>query len=226
MNQPTRESAGRPDDTSAKPARKPRNRSWRQVEESAEIKAGIVRAATEVFAERGYQQTTLSEIARLRGLSRSGVLHHFASKEALFQAVLDELQTEAGRRFAPVNEAGPLLDHIRDLAVFLGTSEEVRLSLRLVHVLEGEGIAGNEAARAFAERRAQGIREMIISLLESARRGGEIAADTDLDAAAALISGTINGLQKLSLIDASLDVGASFELFADMLAARLAARRG
>jgi AcrR family transcriptional regulator len=221
VNQPTRESGGEPGTSAPRPPRKPRNRSWRQVEESAEIKAGIVRAAMKVFAERGYQQTTLADIAKLVGLSRPGLLHHFESKEALFQAVLEELHSWGGRRFAPAGEPGPPLSRIRDLSAFLGASEDDRLPLRLIHVLEGEGIAGNEAAREYTERRARGVREEIASLLESARRDGEIAAGTDVDAVTVLIAGTINGLQKLSLIDPSLDTQAAFGLFADALAPRL-----
>lgn len=49
----------------------------------------IVAAATESFAERGYEGTTLREVATRAGLSHTGLMHHFPEKAALLEAALD-----------------------------------------------------------------------------------------------------------------------------------------
>ena len=48
----------------------------------------IVESATELFSRAGYRNATILEIAEHAGISRTGALHHFASKEALLEAVL------------------------------------------------------------------------------------------------------------------------------------------
>src|SRR6476660_1711429 len=53
-------------------------------------RAEILHKALEAFSERGFQGSSLREIAEAVGLSQAGVLHHFASKEALLAAVLAE----------------------------------------------------------------------------------------------------------------------------------------
>ncbi len=50
----------------------------------------IVDAATELFAERGFAGVSVQEIADAAGTHKTTVLYHFATKDALHEAVLDE----------------------------------------------------------------------------------------------------------------------------------------
>ena len=49
----------------------------------------IVAEATRLFAEAGYEAASIDAVLRACGISRGALYHHFASKEALFTAVLE-----------------------------------------------------------------------------------------------------------------------------------------
>ncbi|MCW7984317.1 MULTISPECIES: TetR/AcrR family transcriptional regulator [Streptomyces] len=80
--------------------------------ESSEL---ILRAAAELFAAKGYRQTTFADVAERSGISRGSIPWHFGSKEGLLLAVLErsvdliraELIEEPGELAAPEEaEAG------------------------------------------------------------------------------------------------------------------------
>lgn len=50
----------------------------------------ILDAALSVFADRGYHRATVDDIVRASGTSKGAVYHHFAGKEAMFLALVDD----------------------------------------------------------------------------------------------------------------------------------------
>jgi AcrR family transcriptional regulator len=65
-----------------------------------ERRTQILQAARDCFAERGYAVTRVEEIAKAAGLSKGGLYVHFASKEAIFDALHDEEVARAGEALA------------------------------------------------------------------------------------------------------------------------------
>jgi AcrR family transcriptional regulator len=53
-----------------------------------QIDEGILDRAAALFAQRGFEHTSVQAIADAVGLSKAGLLHHYPSKEALREAVL------------------------------------------------------------------------------------------------------------------------------------------
>jgi AcrR family transcriptional regulator len=48
----------------------------------------LIEAATRLFAEHGYEGTSIEAVLTAAGVSRGALYHHFAGKEALFEAVV------------------------------------------------------------------------------------------------------------------------------------------
>jgi AcrR family transcriptional regulator len=67
--------------------------STRSARDKAATRDRILRAATAVFAERGYGAANVDEIARRAGSSKGGVYFHFVNKQAIFEALIAELTT-------------------------------------------------------------------------------------------------------------------------------------
>ncbi|MGY5128180.1 TetR/AcrR family transcriptional regulator [Streptomyces nigrescens] len=74
--------------------------------ESSEL---ILRAAAELFAAKGYRQTTFADVAERSGISRGSIPWHFGSEEGLLLAVLERSVDliRAGLVEGPAELAGP-----------------------------------------------------------------------------------------------------------------------
>jgi AcrR family transcriptional regulator len=65
-----------------------------QAERSEATRAALMQAARELFTTQGYAGTNREEIAAAAGVTRGALYHHFGSKEALFRAVVEQLEDE------------------------------------------------------------------------------------------------------------------------------------
>lgn len=54
-------------------------------------KEEILDVATRHFAERGYEGTSMNDVAEAVGVRKASLFYHFETKEALYEAVLDRL---------------------------------------------------------------------------------------------------------------------------------------
>jgi AcrR family transcriptional regulator len=64
----------------------------KNVERGRSTRDQLGRAATALFAEYGYEGTSIDAVLREAGVSRGSLYHHFTGKEALFSAVLENLE--------------------------------------------------------------------------------------------------------------------------------------
>lgn len=62
----------------------------RRTEMTQESRRLLMEAAAELFAERGYRQTSFAEIADKAGISRGSIPWHFGNKLGLLEAVVDD----------------------------------------------------------------------------------------------------------------------------------------
>src|SRR5258708_29799998 len=72
-------------------------------------RAQLIAIGTSLFASRGYDDTSIEAVLREAGISRGALYHHFAGKEALFEAVLEDVEARGGSETIAAAEgaAGP-----------------------------------------------------------------------------------------------------------------------
>ncbi len=99
----------------------------------------IIRAATRVFTERGYEQATTKTIAAAAKLSEGALYHHFDSKRDLFLGVLQRVIEEIRAAGAPPGAAGEDLRsryrHVISARVRTGRPQRQTLTALLSAVL-------------------------------------------------------------------------------------------
>ena len=71
-------------------------------------KIRILDEALNMFAENGYKGTNLRDLASRLGLSKSALYKHYASKEDIWKALLDRMETYYAERFGSA-------EHIPDI---------------------------------------------------------------------------------------------------------------
>jgi AcrR family transcriptional regulator len=85
----------------------------------------VVQAAARVFAERGYEQTSVQQLAAELGLATGALYHYFPGKEDLLVRICDQLTSPLLERIDELDAAGPPAEQLRDL-----------VRLWVVHVVE------------------------------------------------------------------------------------------
>jgi AcrR family transcriptional regulator len=77
-----------------------------------QVDEGILDRAAALFARRGFAKTSVQDVADAVGLSKTGLLHHYPSKDALHEAVLAQAGALGRRALDQVGDlpAGPARD--------------------------------------------------------------------------------------------------------------------
>jgi AcrR family transcriptional regulator len=66
----------------------------KQAERRAATTEAIMKAGRRLFGERGFAATTIDDIANSAQVAKGAVYHHFATKEAVFEAVFDSVSRD------------------------------------------------------------------------------------------------------------------------------------
>jgi AcrR family transcriptional regulator len=134
----------------------------------------LIAVATRLFAERTYEGTSIEAVLAEAGVSRGALYHHFASKEELFEAVLEALEVDVGERLQA--ETGGIAD--TRAALRAGGRAWMRLTgdpvVRRIVLVDAPSVLGWKRWRAAEEAHALG---MLKAGLQPLADTGEIPPD-------------------------------------------------
>ncbi len=151
----------------------------------------LLQVAVELFNERGYDGTSMEDLSRRLGISKSAIYHHVPGKEELLRlavhraldglfAAADEIGSQGGR-------AVERLEHLvrASVIVLAGQLPFVTLLLR---------IRGNTKVERDALARRRAFDQIVTELVTEAAAEGDLLSGIDPAIAARLLFGMINSL--------------------------------
>ena len=189
-------------------------------EKQGQTRQRLLDAAARVFAQRGYQQATLDDIAKEAGFTIGAVYSNFSGKEELFLALADQ---EVEQRVAEIRAVADAAE--RGEQAGAEAAEQFRAFLErdpdwplLFYEFWSFGVRNPKTQAEFSKRR-QAVRDALAETLQrvAAQLGFELRFPAS--ALATAISATLNGLafERAADPDAIPD-----EVFAEFIAAILA----
>jgi AcrR family transcriptional regulator len=153
----------------------------------------IIEAAVAVFGEAGYRAASLREISARVGISHPGLLHHFPTKVALIQAVLDRRDAEDAALIDAEIAAGA--DLFESLVRLVERNAGRRPVVELFAALSAEAAAPDHPAhRHIVERYTQMV-ALCTGAFAEARDAGRLRPGIDPASAARTVVALMDGLQ-------------------------------
>lgn len=164
-----------------------------------DLRARILDAAVDLFADKGYGRTSMREVAQAAGCTKPALYYHYESKEQLFRAAVERCMVGLEPILAQVDL---VQGSVRDRLVVLarGVFERLRSDpapMRLMLVMQtrpDQAQPDFDFARYHQENQA-----LLHELIAEGVRTGEIREDVDLEDAALALTGALHSRAFLAL---------------------------
>jgi AcrR family transcriptional regulator len=153
----------------------------------------VLRRAIELFNTQGYDATSVGDLAKELGLTKSAIYHHVPSKETLLAAALDEALDNLSAAIDKAVKAGPGLSAYERLRIAVEESVLI-LTDHLPAVTLLLRVRGNSEVELAALKRRRVIDEKLATLVQAAVDEGSLRDDIPPDVISRLLFGMVNSL--------------------------------
>jgi AcrR family transcriptional regulator len=170
--------------STADPARLRRGRPGHSLDSLLDI-------AVAVFNERGYDATSMDELATRLGVTKSAIYHHVSSKVELLRLALDRaLDALFAVTEEPGATTGPAIDRLEH--VVRGSVRVLTEHLPFVTLLLR--VRGNSPVEEVALKRRREFDRIVTELVRAAEEEGDVRPDVDPAVTSRLLFGSVNSL--------------------------------
>lgn len=143
------------------------------------------------FNTRGYDATSMEDLARATGLTKSSIYHHVTGKEELLRlGVSRALEALFAVLEEPASQQGPAVERLEHV---IRRSVEV-LAAELPYVTLLLRVRGNTAAERWALERRRDFDERLAVLVAAAITEGGVRSDLDPRLVTRLVFGLVNSV--------------------------------
>jgi TetR/AcrR family transcriptional repressor of uid operon len=169
----------------------------------------ILEAAGRCFARDGFRGASISDICSEAKISPGHLYHYFASKEAIVSAITDARLTHAAARLGHVMQS---FDPIGALVAEVESMKAKHSHASHVLVFDMLAEAGHNPAIADILRdHDRALRSLLAAFLGKAQESGQVDRSLDVDLAAAVLLGVIDGAKAMMIRDPKLNKASSIE---------------
>ncbi|HEY7717697.1 MAG TPA: helix-turn-helix domain-containing protein, partial [Pedococcus sp.] len=154
----------------------------------------ILAAASALFADHGYRGTSMVAVAEAAGLSQTGLLHHFPSKELLLAGVLQRRDEHdvAALDLGAEARGWDLLDRVAALVEHNTHREPF---VRLFTAMAGEAIDTDHPGHDWLREHHRRAADLVTTGLRQAQTDGTCAPDAPVNRIARVTVAVMDGLQ-------------------------------
>jgi AcrR family transcriptional regulator len=163
----------------------------------------VLRVAIELFNQQGYDATSMGDLARELGLTKSAIYHHVPSKEHLLESALDEALGELTAALDAVAADPSYSPEQRLRAAVRGSVVVLAEHLPAVTLLLR--VRGNTPAEKNALARRRDIDHRLAEMVREAADAGAIRDDVDPLLTSRLLFGTVNSMTEWLRDDSDVD---------------------
>ncbi|MHA7270139.1 TetR/AcrR family transcriptional regulator [Arthrobacter sp. HLT1-20] len=163
----------------------------------------ILTTALRVIAERGYRKTSLRELAAAVGLSQTGLLHYFGTKEDLF---IEVLRKRDDVDMATYGSEANQTDVIQGILNVVRHNADVPGLVHLYTQFSAEASEASHPAHGYFQERSAYFRQIVSGAIREQQEAGQLPATLDADSIALLLMAASDGLQSHWLLDGAVDM--------------------
>ncbi|MGW5717253.1 TetR/AcrR family transcriptional regulator [Amycolatopsis sp. NPDC003865] len=151
----------------------------------------LLQVAVKLFNERGYDGTSMEDLSRKLGITKSAIYHHVPSKEELLRLSVDRALDGLFEVAASTDQLdGRAIDRLEHLV----RGSVLVLADRLPFVTLLLRVRGNTKVERAALARRREFDRLVTDLVKQAEAEGDIRPDVDPSVTARLIFGMVNSL--------------------------------
>lgn len=186
---------------------------------TAQTRGAVAGAALELFIERGYRGTRISDVASRAGVAKGTVYLHFADKQALFAGVISDV---LDARVTALQAAQPgadesLRDFLSRVVTPLLAAVEGSPWLGLIRLVMTEGHESPEVATIYRQRVLDPVAEQIRRWAQTAADRGEVQTDALQRVPLLMLSPAMLATMWTGLYpEEPMNIAATFESFLDL----------
>ena len=151
----------------------------------------LLAVPVKVFNEKGYDGTSMDELSRRLGRTKSAIYHHVTGKEELLRLALERALDAL---FAVTDEPGFRSGRAIERLEYLVRGSVLVLAAELPYVTLLLRVRGNTPVERTALARRRRFDEIVSALVAEAEAEGDVRPDVDPAITARLLFGTVNSL--------------------------------
>ncbi|MBE9375543.1 TetR family transcriptional regulator [Saccharopolyspora sp. HNM0983] len=180
----------------------------------------LLAMATRLFAEQGFEMTSVQQIVDAAGVTKGAMYHYFGSKDDLLYEVYARLLREQTARMeSAADSRAPVQERLRSVAVDVVATTAANLDDTVIFFRSMHLLHPDKQAEVRAERRR--YHERVRELIEEGQRDGVFRADRSADLVVDFFFGAVHHLGTWFRKDGELSGEQVGEQFADLLLASL-----